>query len=50
MLDVRNMKDLVRISYNFDSYPLQSTKLIHYQLWCQVMDMITVKQYTTISG
>lgn len=48
--DVRNMKDQIKIREHFDNYPLQSTKNLHYILWCNVMDIIQARNHTNIEG
>jgi len=44
------MEDLKKIRAHFDAYPLQTTKLVHYLLWCNVMDQMLAKNHTTLEG
>lgn len=48
--EISNLSDNFIIRKHFDKYPLQSTKIIHFQLWCKVMDMILNKEHLTESG
>jgi Proton-conducting membrane transporter/NADH-Ubiquinone oxidoreductase (complex I), chain 5 N-terminus/LAGLIDADG endonuclease len=48
--EVSSVKDLKIIRNHFEKYELQSTKRIHFQLWCQVMDMIINKEHLTKEG
>jgi hypothetical protein len=48
--EVNSLKALGLIRAHFIQYPLQSTKLIHFQLWCMVMDKLQAKEHITLQG
>jgi len=35
---------------HFEEFPLQTSKFVHFQLWCQVMDMIEKGEHLTMEG
>jgi len=47
---VRSLKELHIIKNHFEKYPLQSTKCIHFQLWCQVFNILENKEHRTYEG
>ena len=48
--EISSIKGLRLIRKQFENFPLQTTKLIHFQLWCKVMDMIENKEHLTEKG
>lgn len=48
--EVSSLIHLHKIRNHFDNYPLESTKLIHYILWCKVMDLMLNKEHLTKQG
>ena len=44
---VSDLKTLLRVRDHFLLYPLQSTKLIYFQLWVMVLDMMVTKEHKT---
>jgi hypothetical protein len=37
--EVSSLNALVNVRNHFNKFPLQTTKFVHFQLWCQVMDI-----------
>ena len=50
ILYLSSIKDLTNVCNHFDKYPLQTTKYVHFILWCQVMDIIEKKEHLTELG
>jgi LAGLIDADG endonuclease len=50
LYEVSSIKELKIIRNHFDTFPLQITKIIYFQLWCKVMDMIENKEHLTKQG
>ena len=50
LYEVSSIKNLKIIRNHFENFPLQTTKLIYFQLWCKVMDMIEDKEHLTKEG
>jgi hypothetical protein len=50
LYEISSIKGLSVIRNHFENYPLQTTKIIHFQLWCQVMDMIKNKEHLRKEG
>jgi hypothetical protein len=48
--EISAIKDLVNVCNHFDKFPLQTTKHIHYVLWCQVKEIIENKEHLTNLG
>nr|YP_010608751.1 hypothetical protein PNX16_mgp020 [Drechslerella dactyloides]WAN89831.1 hypothetical protein [Drechslerella dactyloides] len=48
--EISSIKSLVYVINHFEKYPLQTTKYVHYKLWCQVMDIIEKKEHLSLSG
>lgn len=48
--EVSSLKTLIFIRKHFEAYPLQSTKYIHFILWCRVMDIMLSKGHLTLKG
>lgn len=48
--EVSSIKSLISIRKHFDNFPLQTTKYVHFKLWCQVMDIIEKKEHLTKLG
>lgn len=48
--EVSSPKALINIRNHFEQFPLQTSKFVHYKLWCQVMDIILEKEHLTKSG
>ena len=44
------VKSLLNVRRHFEEFPLQTTKYIHFKLWCQVMDIIENKEHLTKQG
>jgi hypothetical protein len=43
-------KALIKVRKHFEDYPLQSSKYVHFKLWCQVMDIVATKEHLTKRG
>lgn len=41
---VKSLKSAFIIRKHFEEFPLQTTKFVHFKLWCQVMDIIEKKK------
>ena len=50
LYQVISQNDLYIIRKHFEQYPLQSTKLIYFKLWCKVMDIMKNKEHLTKEG
>jgi hypothetical protein len=48
--EVSSLKGLKIVRNHFENFPLQTTKIIHFQLWCKVMDIIENKEHFTRKG
>lgn len=48
--EISAIKDLVNVCEHFNKFPLQTTKHIHYVLWCQVKEIIENKEHLTKLG
>lgn len=48
--EVSTIKGLKVIRNHFNNYPLQSTKMIYFQLWCKVLDLIENKKDLTMES
>jgi hypothetical protein len=48
--EISSLKSLVNVRKHFEEYPLQTTKYVHFELWCQVMDILENKEHLTKSG
>jgi len=48
--EISSLKSLVNVRKHFEEYPLQTTKYVHFRLWCQVMDILENKEHLTKSG
>lgn len=48
--EISSLKSLVNVREHFEEYPLQTTKYVHFKLWCQVMDIIEKKEHLTKLG
>lgn len=48
--EISSIKALRIVRKHFEEFPLQTSKFVHFQLWCQVMDMIEKKEHLTIKG
>ena len=48
--EVSSIKKLKIIRKHFENFPLQTTKMFYFQLWCQVMDMIENKDHLKKEG
>ena len=47
---VVDLKTLLRVRDHFRNYPLESTKLINFQLWSRVLDLVVARQHLTMGG
>lgn len=47
---VRNFQDCIVIRKHFENYPLITTKLVQFKLWCLVMDLMFEKAQFTDEG
>jgi hypothetical protein len=47
---VINFKDCLIIQNHFINYPLMTYKLVHFKLWCEVIDLILAKEHLTLTG
>ena len=48
--EISSIKALRIVRKHFEKFPLQTSKFVHFQLWCQVMDMIEKEEHLTIKG
>lgn len=48
--EVSSIKSLVNVRKHFEEFPLQTTKYVHFKLWCEVMDIIEKKEHLTKLG
>jgi hypothetical protein len=48
--EIASIKALRIVRKHFEEFPLQTSKLVHFQLWCQVMDMIEKEEHLTMEG
>lgn len=48
--EVSSLKALLNVRKHFEEFPLQTTKFVHFKLWCQVMDILNNKEHLTESG
>lgn len=42
--EISSVKSIVNVRKHFEEFPLQTTKYVHFKLWCQVMDIIEKKR------
>jgi len=47
---VTDLPTLLRVRNHFLNHSLESTKLIHFQMWSQVLDLIVTKEHLTLEG
>jgi len=50
LYEVSNKEGLKIIRSHFENFPLQTSKIIYFKLWCQVMVMIENKEHLTKEG
>lgn len=43
--EISSIKSLVNVREHFKEFPLQTTKYVHFKLWCLVMDIIERKEH-----
>jgi len=43
-------KDFSLIIDYFNNFPLKITKLLNFQMWCKVIDIIALKKHNSIEG
>jgi LAGLIDADG endonuclease len=43
--EVTDLETLLRVRDPFNKFPLQSTKLVNFKMWSQVLDMMVAKQH-----
>ena len=48
--EVGSFKDCLKIRDHFLNYPLISYKLVYFQLWCKVIDIMMAKEHLTMNG
>lgn len=48
--EISSIKSLVNVRKHFEEFPLQTTKYVHFKLWCQVMDILEKKEHLTKLG
>lgn len=48
--EVSSLKALIDVRAHFEKFPLQTTKFVHFKLWCQVMDIFINKEHLTSEG
>ena len=48
--EVSTIKELNIIRNHFHNFPLQTTKMVYFQLWCQVLDLIKNKKDLTMEN
>jgi len=47
---VQDLPTLLKVRDHFLKHPLQSTKLIYFQLWSQVLDLMVIKEHLVLEG
>ena len=47
---VSSLKDCIVIRDHFLKYPLATYKLLHFQIWCKVLDLLISKEHLTEEG
>lgn len=47
---VKSLQDCIIIRDYFLSNPLMTYKLVHFQIWCQVIDLMVNKEHLTLEG
>lgn len=47
---VNGLTDCLILRNHFINYPLLSYKLVHFKLWCQVLDILLAKEHLTLKG
>ena len=50
LYEVSSIKELKFIRSHFENFPLQTTKIVYFKLWCKVKDMIEKKEHLTKEG
>jgi LAGLIDADG endonuclease len=50
LYEVSDIKGLKIVRNHFENFPLQSSKIVYFQMWCQVMDIIENKRHLTKEG
>lgn len=48
--EISSPASLIKVREHFDNFPLQTTKFVHFKLWCQVLDIIQNKEHLTKAG
>lgn len=48
--EISSIKSLNVVREHFEKYPLQTTKDVHFRLWCEVLDIIKKKEHLTPEG
>lgn len=48
--EISSPKALIKVRKHFEEYPLQSTKQIHFKLWCECLELILNKEHLTKDG
>ena len=48
--EVSSLKNLSIIRKHFLNYPLETSKSIHFLLWCQIIDLLNKKEHYTYEG
>lgn len=48
--EISSIKSLNIVREHFEKYPLQTTKDIHFKLWCEVLDILNKKEHLTQKG
>lgn len=48
--EVSSPKSLLNVRKHFEEFPLQTTKFVHFKLWCEVLDIINKKEHLKESG
>lgn len=48
--EITSLKSLINVRKHFEEFPLQTTKFVHFKLWCKVMDILENKEQLTKPG
>lgn len=48
--EISSVKSLINLRKHFEKFPLQTTKFVHFKLWCQVLDILERKEHLTKLG
>jgi hypothetical protein len=49
-LHIADINQLIRLRIHFFNYPLRTTKLIHFNVWSKILDLMLNKEHLTLEG